>query len=246
MAAGARMHEQTIFKTLAKYYDLFYGWKNYEKEAATIRELIHAHKTSPGNDLLEVACGTGKHAKRLKNDFKIVGTDLNDAMLRIARRRCPDVTFRHADMVSLDLDRQFDVLLCLFSSIGYVKTRARLKKTLFNFACHLKPGGVMIVEPWWTPANFKPGAVTMSTAGDDTVKMVRQSVSKVRGNVSIMDMHYLIAEKDKAVTHHVDRHELGLFEREDTLAFMRQAGVRAEFLEQGLMHGRGLYVGVKQ
>jgi ubiquinone/menaquinone biosynthesis C-methylase UbiE len=245
MAAGARMHEQTIFKTLAKYYDLFYGWKDYEKEAATIRELIRAHKTSPGNDLLEVACGTGKHAQQLKTDFKIVGTDLNDAMLRIARRRCPDITFRRADMVSLDLGRQFDVVLCLFSSIGYVKTRARLKKTLFNFARHLNPGGVLIVEPWWTRANFKPGTVTMNTAGDDTVKMVRQAVSKVRGNVSIMDMHYLIAEKDKGVIHHVDRHELGLFEREDTLAYLHEAGLQAKFLEEGLMRDRGLYVAVK-
>ncbi len=240
------MNEQTIFKSLAKYYDLFYSWKNYEKEAAAIRELIRAHKTSPGNDLLEVACGTGKHAQQLENDFSIVGTDLNEDMLRIARRRCPDVSFRRADMVSLDLGREFDVVLCLFSSIGYVKTPARLKKTLFNFARHLKPGGVMIVEPWWTRASFKAGAVTMSTAGDDNVKIARQSVSKVRGNVSIMDMHYLIAEKDKAVTHHVDRHALGLFERGETLAFMRQAGLQAQFLEEGLMRGRGLYVGVKK
>ena len=241
---GARIHEQTIFRSLAKYYDLFYSWKSYEKEAATICALIRAHKTSPGTDLLEVACGTGKHAQQLKDDFKIIGTDLNDAMLRIARQRCPGVTFRRADMVNLNLGRTFDVVLCLFSSIGYVKTRARLKRTLANFARHLKPGGVLIVEPWFTPAKFKTGAVTMITAGDDTVKMVRQSVSKVRGNVSIMDMHYLIAEKDKGVTHHVDRHELGLFEREDTLAFMREAGLQAQFLEEGLMRDRGLYVAV--
>ena len=42
------------------------------------------------------------------------------------------------------------------------------------------------------------------------------------------------------VTHYVDRHELGLFERRDMLAFMREAGLRARFQEQGLMQGRGL------
>jgi ubiquinone/menaquinone biosynthesis C-methylase UbiE len=240
------MNEQTIFKSLAKYYDLFYGWKNYQKEAATLRELIRAYKTSPGNDLLEVACGTGKHAELLKQDFAIVATDLNENMLRIARKRCPDVSFRRADMVTLDLGRQFDVVLCLFSSIGYVKTRARLKKTLANFARHLKPGGVMIVEPWWTKSNWKAGEIGMNTAGNDDVKIARQSVSKTRGNVSIMDMHYLIAERSKGVTHHVDRHELGLFEREDTLAYMRQVGLEARFLEEGLMRGRGLYIGVKK
>src|SRR5262245_55404907 len=134
------MQEQTIFKSLAKYYDLFYGWKDYEKEAELLRQLIRTHKTSPGNDLLEVACGTGRHAQQLQSDFSIIGTDFNEHMLRIARRRCRGVAFRRTDMVTLDLGRQFDVVLCLFSSIGYVKSRARLKKTLANFARHLKPG----------------------------------------------------------------------------------------------------------
>jgi hypothetical protein len=49
----------------------------------------------------------------------------------------------------------------------------------------------------------------------------------------------------RAVTHHVDRHELGLFERRDMLAFMREAGLRAHFEPQGLMPDRGLYIAVK-
>jgi ubiquinone/menaquinone biosynthesis C-methylase UbiE len=239
------MNRQTIFKSLAQHYDLLYSWKNYKKEVETIRELIRTHKKSPGTDLLEVACGTGKHAELLQDDFSIVASDLNEHMLRIARRRCKRVFFVCADMVNLELGRQFDVVLCLFSSIGYVRTRARLKKTLFNFARHLKAGGVAIIEPWWTKASYQPGAITMTTVGNDDVKIARQCVSKVRGNVSIMDMHYLIGERNKAVTHYVDRHELGLFERRDTLAFMREVGLRARFQEQGLMQGRGLYVAVK-
>jgi ubiquinone/menaquinone biosynthesis C-methylase UbiE len=239
------MKSQTIFKSLAKHYDLLYSWKDYKKEVEAIRELIRTYKKSPGTDLLEVACGTGKHAELLQDDFSIVATDLNEDMLRIARRRCKRVSFIRADMVNLELGRQFDVVLCLFSSIGYVRTRARLRKTLVNFARHLKVGGVVIVEPWWTRAGYKVGAVTMTSVGNDDVKIARQSVSKVRGNVSIMDMHYLIAERNKAVTHYIDRHELGLFERSDMLTFMREAGLRARFQEQGLMQGRGLYIGVK-
>jgi ubiquinone/menaquinone biosynthesis C-methylase UbiE len=239
------MQRQTIFKSLARHYDLLYSWKDYKKEVETIRALIRTYKTSPGTDLLEVACGTGKHAELLQDDFSIVATDLNEDMLRIARRRCKRVSFVRADMVNLELGRQFDVVLCLFSSIGYVRTHARLKKTLSNFARHLKAGGIAIIEPWWSKASYRVGAVTMTTVGNDDVKIARQSVSKVRGNVSIMDMHYLIGERNKAVTHHVDRHELGLFERRDMLASMREAGLRAHFHEQGLMPDRGLYIAVK-
>jgi ubiquinone/menaquinone biosynthesis C-methylase UbiE len=239
------MQRQTIFKSLAKHYDLLYSWKDYDKEADTLRELIRTHKNSSGTDLLEIACGTGKHAELLQDDFSIVATDLNEDMLRIARARCKRVSFVRADMVSFELGRQFDVVLCLFSSIGYVRTRARLKKTLANFARHLKVGGVVIVEPWWSKTNYRVGAVTMTTVGNDDVKIARQSVSKARGNVSILDMHYLIGERNKAVTHHVDRHELGLFERRDMLACMREAGLRAHFQEQGLMPERGLYIALK-
>jgi ubiquinone/menaquinone biosynthesis C-methylase UbiE len=200
------MQRQTIFKSLAKHYDLLYSWKDYKKEVEILRGLIRTHKTSPGNDLLEFACGTGKHAELLQDEFSILAADLNEEMLRIARRRCKRVSFMRADMVSFEFGRQFDVMLCLFSSIGYVRTRARLKKTLANFARHLKVGGVVIIEPWWSKANYRVGAVTMTTVGNDDVKIARQSVSKVRGNVSIMDMHYLIGERNKAVTYNVDRH----------------------------------------
>jgi ubiquinone/menaquinone biosynthesis C-methylase UbiE len=167
------MNKQTIFKSLAKYYDLLYSWKDCKKEAETIRELIRSYKRSPGDDLLEVACGTGKHAEYLRNDFSIVAVDLNEDMLRIARRRCEGVSFSRSDMVNLDLGRQFDVVLCLFSSIGYVRTHARLKRTLFNFARHLKVGGVVIIEPWWSKADYKAGAVTMTTVGNDDRASVR-------------------------------------------------------------------------
>ena len=42
------MKSQTIFKNLARYYDLFYSWKNYQREAEKIAQLIERHKTSPG------------------------------------------------------------------------------------------------------------------------------------------------------------------------------------------------------
>ena len=79
---------QAIFKSLAKHYDLLYSWKDYNKEVETLRELIRTYKTSLGTDLLELACGTGKHAELLQNEFSIVATDLNEDMLRIARARC--------------------------------------------------------------------------------------------------------------------------------------------------------------
>ena len=239
------MQKRILYTDLARYYDLIYSWKDYQKEAATIRRLIAKYKSSSGNDLLEVACGTGRHIQYLKDEFRVLGTDISAGMLGVARQNVKGARFQRADMVTLNLGKEFDVIICLFSSIGYIKTSADLKRTLQNFGRHLKKGGVVIIEPWLTKETFYNGRPQMTTYGDDHIKIARLNVSKVRGNVSILDMHYLVAEKDKTVKHFVDRHELSMFESQQILKFMRQAGLRAKFIRNGLMKGRGLYIGVK-
>jgi len=239
------MRKQILYTDIARYYDLIYSWKDYQQEAATIQRLIAKYKKSKGNDLLEVACGTGRHTHYFKDKFRVLGTDISAGMLSVARQSVKGARFQRADMVTLNLRKEFDVITCLFSSIGYVKTSADLKRTLLNFGRHLKKGGMVIIEPWLTKETFYEGRPQMTTYGDDHIKIARLNVSKVRGNISILEMHYLVAEKNKTVKHFVDRHELSMFEPQQILKFMRQAGLRARFIRNGLMKGRGLYIGVK-
>ncbi|MCC6572413.1 MAG: class I SAM-dependent methyltransferase [Planctomycetes bacterium] len=239
------MQKRSIYGDLADYYDIIYSWKDYGKEAAKIAALVRKYKKSPGKELLEVACGTGKHANALSKHFKVTGTDINEGMLRVARRKVKGVKFVAADMSKLKLGRQFDVITCLFSSIGYLKTYSRLKRAIEGFARHLKPGGVVIIEPWFTKETFKGGRPHGEIYGNDEIKIARAAVSFVRGDLSTMDMHYLIAHRDKGVKYYVDRHELGLFDTDKFLAYMRDAGLKGQFLKDGLMKDRGLYIGVK-
>lgn len=240
------MQKQTLYRNLAQYYDLIYSWKDYKKETAVVKRLIAKYKKSKGNALLEVGCGTGRYLQYLKDDFTVAGTDVNAGILRVARKKLKGVSFTQADMVTLQLGKEFDVIVCLFSSIGYVKTSSNLQKTLHRFAQHLKKGGVVIIEPWLTKSTYNVNAPSLTTYSDDNIKIARACVSKIRGDVSIMDMHYLVAERGKEVNHFVDRHELGLFEPKKVLAFMRDAGFQAQFLKAGLMKERGLYIGVKR
>ncbi len=240
------MQKQRIYKDLARYYDLIYSWKDYKKEALMIKRLISKYKKSKGNDLLEVACGTGKHIQYLKDNFSVLATDINTGMLGIARKNIKGVTFRQADIVKLNLGKKFDVIICLFSSIGYVKTYENLKKTLHNFAHHLKKGGIVIIEPWFTKSTYKVGSPHMTTYGDTDIQIARQNISRARGNISIMDMHYLVAERGKDVKYFVDRHELAMFEPKKILRFMKEAGLQAKFVKNGLMKDRGVYIGIKK
>ena len=234
-----------MYKKLAKYYDLIYHWKDYEKEAYSIKDLIKKYKTSDGNKLLDVGCGTGKHLEYFKDDFSCMGIDINNEMVEFAKENVKDVIFELGDMINFNLKTEFDVILCLFSSIGYVKTYSNLEKAMLNFKNHLKKGGVLIIEPWFTKSTYWDGHPGMTTYEGEAIKIARLNSSKIEGDLSIMEMHYLIAEKDKDVIHFVDTHELGLFDTNKTLDFMEKADLKAEFLKDGLMEGRGLFIGVK-
>ena len=234
-----------MYKKLAKYYDLIYHWKDYEKEADSVKDLIKKYKKSDGNKLLDVGCGTGKHLEHFNDEFSCAGIDINSEMVEVAKTKFTDVIFEQGDMIDFNLKMEFDVILCLFSSIGYVKTYSNLEKTMMNFKNHLKKGGVLIIEPWFTKSAYWAGAPGMTTYDGKDVKIARLNSTKKEGDLSIMEMHYLIAEKDEDVIHFADIHELGLFETDKTLEFMERAGLKAEFLKDGLMEGRGLFIGVK-
>ncbi len=234
-----------MYKELAKFYDLIYHWKDYKAEAETIQELIKKFKTSDGYILLDVGCGTGMHIKYFKEVYSCTGIDINNEMVEVAKSKVKGVNFKQGDMIDFDLNTKFDVILCLFSSIGYVKTYINLEKTIINFANHMKKGGVVIIEPWFTKSAFWVGVPGMTTYDGDDVKIARLNTTKVEGDLSIMEMYYLIAEKNKDIKHFIDIHELGLFEHDKTLEFMEKANFKSKYLNDGLMKDRGLFIGIK-
>ena len=232
-----------MYRQLANYYDEIYHFKNYQKEVEKIETLIQQHKKSSGNHLLDVACGTGNHIAYLKQHYNVEGLDFSPEMLRIARKKHPDVIFHRGNMTSFKLNTRFDIVTCLFSAIGHVKTKARMRKAVRNMAIHLQLGGLMILEPWITPAHFKKGIIGSNFVDKPNLKIARINISKVRGPVSAFEYHYLIGTPER-VRYILDRESMGLWTHEDYLDAFRDVGLEVSFDSDGLM-GRGLYLGVK-
>ncbi|HEY4822715.1 MAG TPA: class I SAM-dependent methyltransferase [Candidatus Bathyarchaeia archaeon] len=230
-----------MYQKSAVYYDAIYSFKNYQKEADKIHQLIQQHKRSSGRTLLDVACGTGGHLAFLRQHYEVEGLDVNPDMLKIARPKHPDMRFHQGEMASFNLKRKFDAIICLFSSIGYVKTKQRLHQTIQNMARHLQPGGVLIIEPWFSPEAFIPGTVHGLWVDKPDLKIARINVSLVKDNVSIMDMHHLVGTPN-GVEHFVERHEMALFTHEEYIEAFRSANLEVTYEPDGLT-GRGLYVG---
>jgi hypothetical protein len=146
-------------------------------------------------------------------------------------------------MADFWIDGRFDAILCLFSSIGYVKTKDRLQQTLCNFAQHLDPGGVVVVEPWFPPGLLQPGTVHATFVDQPDLKVARMNVTEIDGLISILNFHYLVGTP-QGVEHFSESHELGLFTHDEYLAAFTGCGLQVHFDEAGL-EGRGLYVGLR-
>jgi ubiquinone/menaquinone biosynthesis C-methylase UbiE len=230
-----------LYDRSSEIYDAIYSFKNYEEEASKLHQLIQEHKRSRSNDLLEVACGTGGHITYLKNNYSVEGLDINRRMLRLARKKHPEIVFHHGDMVSFKLKKRFDAITCLFSAIGHLKTKRKLGLAVRNMSRHLKLGGVLIVEPWITPRQWQDGSVHANFVDQPELKIARMNISKTRGRLSVLEMHHLVATP-KRVDHFVERLELGLFTQDEYLDAFRSADLETSYDSEGIM-GRGLYIG---
>lgn len=237
-----------IYANNGRYYDLVYGWKDYEKETEIIERLLTKFKVNNGDKLLDVGCGTGEHLKYMTRNYRCTGLDINSDLLAIASKKNKNIDFKTGNMINFKMNINFDVITCLFSSIGYVKTLKNLEKTLKNLFNHLNVGGVLVIEPWFNKKSksFKVNIPFLTTFETTNVKIVRLSMAKIKGDLSIMDTHYLVAENSGLVKHFSEEHLLGLFEKNDVLKIMKKIGFSSAFIAEGLNdEDRGLYIGTK-
>lgn len=230
-----------MFTKSARFYDAIYHFKDYETAVRRLCGFIDLYH--PGaRTLLDVACGTGRHLELLKDRYVVEGLELNEELLETARRRCPDVPLHAGNMVDFDLKRRFDIVTCLFSSIAYVKSVDNFFRTIATLSRHLSPGGLLVIEPYFTPEQYWVGRLTMNVVDQPELKIIWMYVSELRDCLSVLDIHYMVGTPS-GVDEFRELHELGLFRHQDYLDGLARAGLSPHHDPQGLFQ-RGLYLGV--
>lgn len=226
----------------AKFYDAIYHFKDYKSECDKLHELIQ--KNDPASKtLLDIACGSGKHIEYLMGRYDVEGLDINSDLLKIAEQRCPGVKFHKGDMVKFDLGNTYDVITCLFSSISCVKTYDNLLKSVECMTRHLKPGGIIFAEAWFSPGNYRKGEITANFVDDPDLKIAWMYTSEAEGTLSFFKMNYMVGTRE-GVTHFSEVHEMGLFTHEEYIQAFENAGLSVTYDSHGLC-GRGMYSATK-
>jgi len=230
-----------MFSESAHLYDAIYrAFKDYAAEAAAIATAVRAAHPS-ARTILDVGCGTAEHALHLNRlGFEVDGLDLDPGLLAVAREKLPEARFYMADMAGFDLGRHYDIVTCLFSSIGYLKTLERVTSALRCFRQHLAERGAIIVEPWFAPGVLHEGPGSTRRADTGGLRVERTSHTTVERRLSTLVFDYRI-EDASGVRAAREVHELGLFTPEEMMTTFEGAGLAATFDPAGLT-GRGLYV----
>lgn len=239
------MKEQILYKELAKYYDLVYSDKDYKKETQKINQIVNKYKKSKGKELLEAACGTGEYLKYLKNYYNCQGFDLKAAMLKVCKNKVKGVKVFQADMINFKVSKKYDVIICMFSSIAYLKTYNNLEKAIKNFEKYLKPGGIIIIEPFVRKKDYNKGSVFINKYEDKDIKIIRMTYSDFEKGFAQFKMDYLIGKKNEGIKYFSEKHILGLYEPDRVLKIFKKNKLKASFIKDGIIKHRGLYIAVK-
>lgn len=147
-----------IFADYAQYYNLLYANKNYEAEAAFVLELLQARGSSP-KTLLDLGCGTGRHAVAFsQKGITVTGVDLSAEMVRIAKKTATDSKlqgplplFVQGNAGTVRLGERFDCAVSLFHVMSYQTTEEAALDVMKTARCHLCQGGFFLFDFWYGP-----------------------------------------------------------------------------------------------
>jgi SAM-dependent methyltransferase len=151
------------------FEDFFHGlavdfWVAVAPSADADLPFLEKAFDAPGGEILDVACGAGRHSIALaRSGYDVTGVDLSATFLDEARRRAEGeglpIEWHRADMRALPWRDRFDGALCFGNSFGYCDrdgTRA-FARTL---AASLKPGAAFVLETGATAESLLPSLQT--------------------------------------------------------------------------------------
>jgi len=140
-----------FYDGIAGHYDDVVGNQARRDSARRLASwLIDSHKV---RRVLDVACGTGLHARELAGrGVQVVAADASEPMLREAMRRAGDagehIEWLHTPMeaIAQSTAGPFDAILCLGNSLPHLLTDSQLRQTIGGFRALMAAGGVAVVQ----------------------------------------------------------------------------------------------------
>lgn len=160
--ARANMGDDYARAFAAQFDELAEQGEDIHGEAAFVADLL-----DPPARILDAGCGTGRVAIRLAQlGYDVVGVDIDEQMLAVARETAPDLDWRQGDLAKLDLGETFDIIVVAGNNIPLLEPNTLIHATE-RLHQHLTPGGAIVVGFGLDADHLPPGCPVTLLADAD-------------------------------------------------------------------------------
>jgi len=149
-------------------YLQLYSHRNLAEADQAVELIVRRSRLRPPAQVLDLACGAGRHAVALAaRGFGVTAVDLSATLLDAARANARShnvqIEFVQRDMRHLDFTGRFDLVAQLFTSFGYFATREEDAQVLHRVRSALRTGGwyaLDLIDPAWLHEHIVPENMT--------------------------------------------------------------------------------------
>jgi SAM-dependent methyltransferase len=129
------------------YYKLLYGHRDQDDAQAWVRMILDRLKLKAGSEVLDMACGRGRHARWfIEAGCRVTGIDISPESIADARKAVPGGAFVVHDIREPFATERYDLVVCLFTSLGYFETPGDDQRAMAAAASALRPGGWFVLD----------------------------------------------------------------------------------------------------
>ncbi|MBI5296372.1 MAG: class I SAM-dependent methyltransferase [Chloroflexi bacterium] len=194
----------SVFDQYARCYDLLYRDKDYAAEAAYVDASLQ--RFVPGAvRILEFGSGTGIHGRLLaQKGYHLDGIERSPEMIARAAESAVDpapgsFTCCQGDICQTFVDNGFDAVISLFHVISYQTSNEDLLAVFRNADRHLKKGGALLFDVWYTPSVLtQRPAVRVKRVEDDQIRLVRIAEPIMYSDQNVVEVRYTLYVEEKS------------------------------------------------
>lgn len=221
-------------KTVYKVGDLIYDATIYDGLNTFLSDLQFYKKWMPTNknaQILELCCGSGRLTIPIAKKFSICGVDNSATMLMQAKQKAKKeglkIDFIEADIRTLDLPNQFDLIFIPFNSIHHLYQNQDLFDVLNVVKKHLKEDGLFLLDcynpniHYIVEAEKGKNKIAEYSTSDNRKVVIEQTMNyENKSQINRIEWHYFINE----TFHSIQNLDMRLYFPQELDAYLKSAG----------------------
>lgn len=173
-----------FYSNLSYYYDEVFPLDN--NKVLFLKEAFQDK-----NNILDIGCATGAYVKALSDEgFNVLGIDLDQDMIKLAKKKYPDLQFKVLDMMDLK-DEKYDGIYCIGNTLVHIQD---INKAITNFEKSLNHKGVLVIQILNYDRILNEKITTLPLIKNDKLTFIRN----YEFNKDYLNFHTTLVVKDNS------------------------------------------------